>query len=291
VKTSPTVRRVARAADHHLLAQTLSLVESDLATDSDHDLPATAIGLELIDDALEVSLRPLDPVDPVASLYGFTCPGEWVAFGLLTRGRARSIDAPDPQPEPVTVGLLVSRSGEQVTLLRRAGAEAEVQPGLLSEGRVPDACRRVLGLATPPPTEWAGRLWALMWVESLLVESLAEPGSLGWLDACRAHPAVSHILGLDASVISELPHRFIEMVEIISRQFGWERLRALAVDGHLAGFGIPTEHAAWMDDGMFSREVLGSFPPMAELLADLEPVTTGDILAAIEQSIDAWGVA
>ena len=290
MKTSSTIRRVARATDHLLLTRTLSLVDEGLVAD-EGDEPGVAIGLALTDDGVELALQPLDPVEPVTSLFGFICPPEWVAFGVLTRAHAHSVDEPDGPPAPVRFGLLVSRSGEQVTLVRPDGAEALAEPGPLGEGRVPDACRRALGLATPPPADPVGRLWALLWLESLMAESLAEPGSLDWLHVCRSHPAVAYVLDLDESVASELPHRFIEMVEIIGRQFDWERLRSMAVEGRLTGFGIPADDAAWMDDGMFSREVLGTFAPVDDMLTDLEPVTAPDVLAAVEHALDAWSVS
>jgi len=289
VKTSPTVRRVARALDRDLLTSILSRVEADLHASG--DLAPVAISLLAVDqEGVDVGMKALEVDNPVSALYGFTCPPEWWAFGVVVPGQARHLDDPAQSPEAIRLGLMVSRSGDHVSLLRRGDEPPDVALGLGNEGRLPDACRRALGLTTPPPHAWPGQLWALMWVESLLVESMADPGSVSWDRAMRAHPAVDHVLRLDPGVASELPHRFIEMVQIISRQFGWDRLRTLACEGTLTGFGVSPELASWMDSGMFSREVLAVFPPIASLLIDLEPVATAEVLDGVDHALAAWAV-
>ena len=290
MKTPPSVRRVAHALDLDLLGSILTRVEADLHT-ADRPTPV-ALGVLGVDaDGVDLEMRALDPDDPVTSLYGTTCPPEWSAFGVVVPGRAHHLDRPGPpdgRVEPVRVGLLVSRSGEHTSLLRCGDEPPELAAGGVCRGRLPDVCRRGLGLATPPPEGWSGHLWSLMWVEALLVESLTEPGSLRWVDAVRAHPAVDHVLRLDPDIASELPHRFVEMVSIVSRRFGWDRLRQLACEGALAGFGLTPEAASWMDDGMFSRDVLGVFPPLTSLLIDLEPVARAEVLDGVDGALAAW---
>ena len=289
MKTSPTVRRVARSLDLDLLTSLLTRVEADLHAAADPTPVALGL-LRVDDDGVDLAMRALDADDPVTSLYGTTCPPEWAAFGVVVPGRAHHLERLDGAVEPVRVGLVVSRGGEHASLVRFGDEPPEGAGGITSEGRLPDACRRALGLSTPAPEGWSGWLWALMWVEGLLVESLADPGSLSWDAAIRAHPAVDHVLRLDPAIASELPHRFVEMVEIISRRFGWDRLRALACEGALTGFGISPEIASWMDDGMFSREVMGVFPPIDSLLIDLEPVARADVVDGVDEALAAWAV-
>jgi hypothetical protein len=49
----------------------------------------------------------------------------------------------------------------------------------------------------------------------------------------------------------------------------WERLRQLAVEGHLQELTLAPEDAAWFDEGSFSRWVLGGRPPLPVLLAEV----------------------
>ena len=289
MKTSTTVRRLSRSFDRELLANLLTRVEADLhATDDSTPIALSLLATDV--DGVDAAIKALDPDNPVSALYGFTCPSDWKAFGVIVPGRAHHPDQLDAAPETVRLGLLVSRAGDHVTLLRPVDGPPEVTIGKGNDhhGRLPDACRRALGLTTAPPDSWPGQLWTLMWVESLLAESMADPGSVSWLQAVRAHPAIDHVLRLDPAVASELPHRFIEMVEVISRQFSWDRLRLLACEGSMAGFGISAELASWMDEGMFSREVLSVFPPLASLLVDLEPVAAAEVLNGIDEALASW---
>ncbi|HEY5154902.1 MAG TPA: hypothetical protein VIJ47_09235, partial [Acidimicrobiales bacterium] len=265
MKTSPAIPPVTHPAGGDALAAVLTSVEADLHASGDGPVALSVVSTD--ETGVDVRIRPLDADHPIGSLYGYTCPPEWAAFGVVVPGRAHRLDDLATAPEAIRLGLVIDRSGRSVSLLRRQTGSVELTAGPdTGEGRLPDACRRVLGLPTPAPDTWPGRLWVLMWVESLFVESLADPGSVSWPQAVRSHPAIDHVLRLDAEVASELPHRFVEMVEIISRRFGWDRLRHLACEGALAGLGVSPPLAAWMDDGMFSREVLGAFPPLPTLV-------------------------
>lgn len=294
MKTPPTLRRVKRSLDHDGLATVLTTIDAGLHQPVDGTSPPIAFGLRGVDgDGFDIEATALDGEDPVASLLGFSCPDDWLAFGVITPGRAHRLEpaAPPftPPAEAVRVGLLVSRSGGQVSLIRQGDGPAEITSGAPAQGRLPDVCRRALGLSTAPATEWSGLVWALVWVENLLAESLADPGALTWAEAVRLHPTVAYVLGLDSEIGSELPHRFVEMVQIVSRRVGWAEVRALASAGTPRGFDITPEHAAWMDDGMFSREVIGGFAPLATMLLELEHVAAPDVRTSVEHALDAWG--
>ena len=46
-----------------------------------------------------------------------------------------------------------------------------------------------------------------------------------------------------------------------------------------------------MDDGMFSREVLGCFPLVDDLVDDLGELLGPEVIALVERALRAWGVA
>ncbi len=64
----------------------------------------------------------------------------------------------------------------------------------------------------------------------------------------------------------------------------------MAAEGALAGFGLTPELASWMDEGMFSRHVLGVFAPMSSLLVDLEPVARAELLDGVDEALAAWAM-
>jgi hypothetical protein len=298
MKTPPTLRRVQRTVERDTLARVLTTVERGVHGSAISAAPPIAFGLrDHHGDRFDLDATVLDPDEPITSLIGFTCPEPWLAFGVLTPGRARPLDADDHLPghrrgQEVHVGLIVSRTGEQVTLLRRGEAPAELTPGPPAEGRLPDACRRCLGLATAPPPGPATALRTLLWLEAVLAECLAEPGRLRWDEAVRLHPHVSHLLGLDPGFASELPERFTELVSIVDGRTDaseWGELRRQVISGAHSDLGVSAAGAAWMDDGMFSREVLGCFPPIAGLLTELEPVASPGLVGEVRAALETWG--
>ena len=257
-----------------------------------------AVAVEGIDaDGVDVAVRELDAVDVVEALVGLHAPDNWLAFGVVCEGRARSAveangrweSVAGAAPYPVRVGVLIDRSGSGVAGLRSGDAGFELLPsGDAFGGRVPDACRRVLGLATPPPDVALDGLWSIWWAERVLGEALRRPGELTWSDVVSLHPGVSVRFddksashGQTADVRLEIGHRFAVELE-------WGHVRRHAAHQPLAGLAVRPEAAGWMDDGMFSREVLGGFAPLRSILAELEPVVAPDLRRSMERSIRGW---
>lgn len=195
------------------------------------------------DQAVDVAVKPLPATDPVGSLYGFVAPGEWQSFGIATGGTAFHFDAPG---ERVRVHIVhaVDRSGAELTVAR-GGLELDAEPAV---GRVPEICRRVLSLPTAPPTAPTDELWALDWLDRMLAEVLAR-------DLGEPPPSWTALRRLDRRRPAS--------------EFPWAILRRLCSDGSLSIGGVPPYQAAWMDDGMFSREVIAAYPERDEMLADL----------------------
>jgi hypothetical protein len=57
----------------------------------------------------------------------------------------------------------------------------------------------------------------------------------------------------------------------------WAILRRECAGGLLAVGGVSPATAAWMDDGMFSRQVLAAYPDLHELVADLAALLPANV--------------
>jgi hypothetical protein len=108
--------------------------------------------------------------------YGFRAPAEWLAFGVLTSGTARHLDTDDVAAIDVRVVYFLDRRGLEVSLAKAGDGAAPMLVDVIGPptviGRVPDTCRRVLGLPTPPPDRDPQLLWALDWLDRVLIEVL-----------------------------------------------------------------------------------------------------------------------
>jgi hypothetical protein len=292
-----------------LLEATLAAPPDPTATVDPVDLPdepprpdgPIAIGVHGHGEGVEVAVRPLAGPDPVRSLYGFVAPPEWFAFGVVARGTARRPGpAPDRRPTGrapqghVQFGLLVTRLGEQVVAARGDDGVVEqihrIDPADQGGGRIPDACRRALRLATPPPEGDTGELWATLWLETLLVRSLGDPRPIPWPEAVRAYPAFEAVVEGDPALCSLVGDHLVELGQAARRAWPWEQLLASSAAGLVPACGVEPGAARWMDVGMFSREVLGQFPPLSELVADLSSVLDADVVDRIERCLDGWGL-
>jgi hypothetical protein len=319
VNTRPCRGRAARLDPELMgrvldtLLDTLSPAPADGAPDTPG--PATAIGLGGTDaESIEIMLRELPGDDPVRQLFGFTAPSGWSACGVIATGRARPLDPLRADgvmpPERVHFGVLVSRAGDQVMAVRgrdqpdvhgrdqpdvrghgthvhRFDADAIDGPG---GGRIPDACRRVLGLPTPAPASDTCELWALLWVEAVLRRSLTEARTLSWPDVVGEFPSYRFVAEGDPPLANLLDEHLVELGRASARAWPWAQLLRSCRQGKLSGFGVDATDADWMDEGMFSREVLGNLPPLDVLLSDLDCLLDSEVAVPLERTLVAWGI-
>ena len=141
-------------------------------------------------------------------------------------------------------------------------------------GRIPDACRRVLGLPTLAPASDTCELWALLWIEAVLRRSASGACTLSWPDVVEAYPSYRLVAEGDPAATDLVPENLadhlVELGRASARAWPWDRVARACRRGELSGYGVDAADAAWMDEGMFSREVLGHLPPLDVLLADLD---------------------
>jgi hypothetical protein len=279
-----TSRAERRAIDPALLATVLELALAGVS-DEDGDA-AVAIGVRTVGtEAFDLALQPLVSPDPVRALFGFVAPQDWGAFGVIATGTA------DGRPDPVHLGVLVGRSGE-LTVARRSPGRAvdPIDATAGCGGRVPDACRRALGLATPPPATDTAELWATLWLETLVASSLTSPRAIGWGEAARAHPCFEAVHQADPALAELAADHLVDLGQAARRAWSWARLLESCRAGQVPACGLDPDEAGWMDEGIFSREVLGRLPPWTDLLRDLTAVLTPDVVGEIERTLAAWGL-
>ncbi len=211
---------------------------------------------------VEFLFRHLDCADIVCALCGFVAPPEWDVFGVITPGRSMRLDEPYDDRRDVTACALVDRAGRVVSEVR--AADGTVVCSGPTVGRVADACRRVLGLATAPalcgPEIWFGLRWIDRVLAAVLDADLGAPPPWAALDSLDEH----------ARACSPARAR---------ARATWRGLRTACALGEIEIPGIAPCAAQWMDDGMFGREAIAVFAPLVDTLGDLRelvPVSTFD---------------
>ncbi len=225
-----------------------------------------AVGFAIEDDDIVVSLR---EVAHVGDLVGFDAPDTWSVFGLVATSAQRPIVH------------LQHRDGQELTIVDGA----ELPPG---EGRVPDVCRRVLGLATRPILYSSARFFAQVWLERCVLHAL-DHDNPSWDDlrdrfvfAPLCHQAAQPT-GRSADQV------FRALGRPLAERYPWAILRRTYCSA-TRDSAISPEAATWMDDAMFARELLAERLAVPVLLDDLESMVRRGVADAVREVLVEWGV-
>ncbi|HVF32494.1 MAG TPA: hypothetical protein VM933_05615 [Acidimicrobiales bacterium] len=228
---------------------------------------------------LEAGEHPLD------HLLGFVAPESWSAIGLVCYGwasppsEAGARPSEHPERRRVRVVSLLDRSGDERATATLDDGTVVDEPGA---GTVTDALHRCLGLPTPAPPVGSGELFAAMWLSSI-----ASAGRrLTWSEAVMLHPAMQVLRsGGHRPQVEEL----VSCGRSLARAMPWGELRLRAASGvRDGGIGLSADLAAWMDDGMFARWVLGGLPPFTPLLRRCATVLAPEVLRRLRRTLRAW---
>ncbi len=217
-----------------------------------------------------LAIKPVDAdVHPFDVLAGFTAPLTWSAFGIRARGRAHHLDGAGPAPAASAITFLVDRRGGEASLLRRAGVLTELTGPAV--GTIPDLCRRVLGLSTPPPPRSTAELWTSTWLDRVL-DTWCQPhrrrGLMSsWSQIAALHPALAPTTSADRT--AEDPATLVARATAHATDWSWTHLRRSPHALHLPQGPLEPELATWMDDGFFARWTLGAFPDVLTMAGDL----------------------
>ncbi len=282
-RPAPSYRRLT--VDH--LAGALDVFDEQLAAEpAPHILRVRHVDAR----GVELGLVPTEGEHPLELLTAFDAPSDWAAVGVAATGIGREVagvDDPCGDGQSGRVLHLVARNGAWASRWRGQhldGADHRAEPG----GRIDDACRRAFGVPTAPPGIALAALLAFAWLDAVLARATTRP-SLTWTEVALLHPAVAICLG---AAIDGAPPAFAANVLDVLDEVGWAEVRAAAAAEVWRPPGIPCGCAAeWLDDGAFSRWVLGALPEPRHLAASLAELVPPTVVDGIEEALAWWAVA
>lgn len=237
--------------------------------------PITVVGFS--DDQSEV-LR-IGIQQPEDAVLGMILPAQFSAIGVL----AASVVATQPRRahQDAALALGVLRTGEAASML--AGPNGDITLTSRPQGWLIDACRRAVGLPTVPCESAALSFPVTLWLDRIMVAIVNEPRRpVTWLDVAALCPVPSRWRSSDPVDLG---------TTLGSTALSWGSLRQLTVTGQRSPVGMRAEHARWMDDAMFARWCLGSFPELTSLRSDVEFLATDYVAQNIDLALRAAWVA
>src|SRR3954454_12065609 len=209
---------------------------------------------------------------PLDSLMGFTAPAEWLALGVCAEGWAASLDA-GCRPSKAKGRMrmrsttLVTCHGAVASGMRLAGEEFK----LMHEegyGTILDGLKRAMGVPTAPP-EVPFEGWVARMLLALIIgDAPRDHRRVRW---CQLRPSLEKYKGL-------------------ADEGTWETFRAIAAKRKNVVADLTPEDAAWMDEGMFYRWVIGGMPSYEHLLEEARQASTPEAFSQVRRQLKAWGL-
>jgi hypothetical protein len=274
--------------DEHLSSLAQLIEERSFAADEAPQLiRITRDGMN--DEGIDVGMRLIGDLDDsvVSALTGFTAPADWLAIGVSTGGNAYLVDEGHDARRRVRLVHLVSRTGLSASVVRLAGEEprliTNVEDGSVV-GRVDDVCRRALGLATTPAGSTL-EYFAAMWLERLLQVD-ATPTT--WEAVAAEHPAVRVFAESRSERLVDVSEGIVRFGTILSDIESWPALRRACCAGRLHYHDVSPTVARWLDDGAFSRWVLGAYPPLDQLVAAVCELLSPPLAERVHDALRDW---
>jgi hypothetical protein len=80
------------------------------------------------------------------------------------------------------------------------------------------------------------------------------------------HPAIALVVHDDPQWRGQAADSIIRLGELLAEVHSWPVLRASCAAGEWPVDDVRPSVAAWLDDGAFSRWVVGGFPPIEQLV-------------------------
>lgn len=212
---------------------------------------------------------------PEDAVLGLVLPARYNAVGVL----AASVVATPPRRahRDAALALGVLRSGETVSML--ATTDGEITATSRPQGWLIDACQRAVGLATEPCAAAALTLPIALWLDRVMVALLNEPQhKLTWVDVAHMCPVPGRWRSSDPVDLG---------TTLGSTTPSWSALRQATIGGTRTLAGVSSAHARWMDDAMFARWCLGSFPELTSLRSDVEFLAPDNVAQNIDLALRA----
>jgi hypothetical protein len=252
------------------------------------------------DDELDLGVARLAPgAHPLEALVGTTAPAEWAALGVVTAGTVRDSADPSLVDTRIQSAHLVERGGGWAAAFGPLGGSGTTDTSSGPDGpdapcgRVDDALRLALGLATPPAAGDTLELFTVQWLDRLVGEAAQLRArdrhrcSEAW--AISRHPAVEALsLRAEAHLIDV--DRLVAEAGRLATWRDWPQLRRMCAAGTWEHPELTAEDAAWLDDGAFARWAVAAWPDLpwlADVAASLLPPATA---RAVHRALAAWEV-
>lgn len=213
--------------------------------------------------------------EPEEAVLGLILPSRFSAIGAVAASVVATPPRRDHRDAALALGVL--RSGEAVSML--ATPTGEITATSRPQGWLIDACRRAVGLRTAPCPAAALTFPIVLWLDRVMVALVNEPHRrITWNDVVAMCPVPGRWRSADAVDLG---------ITLGSTTPSWAALRQATIRGHRAPVGIRPDHAEWMDDPMFARWCLGSFPELNSLRSDVEFLAPDDIAQSINDTLRA----
>jgi hypothetical protein len=182
----------------------------------------------------------------------------------------------------------VERDGASASTIRLQGDAPTVLDGSQPEGRINDVCRRALGLGTQPPRHSTVELWAVVWLDAILRWFGDDPTRVLWSDVATLHPAAATLVSDDDRWAQEAAANLVRLGELMADIQSWDMLRNSCAAGEWFTEEVPNDVAAWLDDGAFSRWVLGGYPSLQQLAPVVLDLLPPSLRRRVKAALREW---
>lgn len=268
----PLHASAALASSNHLRRHLRSRLERHVRTEAFR--PAlTIVGFR--SDVVDILRHGIDqPEDAVLELV---LPSEYSAVGVLASSVVST--PPGRSHSDAALAIGVPRSGSVVSLLATNDKIVDTKE---PQGWLIDACLRSVQRPTAPCQIPALEFSIALWLDRLMVTILNAPTGepVTWATAVRLCPVPRRWRSDDAVDLGGT---------LGSTTHSWCALRTASVQGLRAPVGITADRARWMDDAMFARWCMGSFPDLASLRGDVEFLAPAKVAEGVEVALRfAW---
>jgi hypothetical protein len=82
----------------------------------------------------------------------------------------------------------------------------------------------------------------------------------------------------------------LEKYKALADEGSWETLRGVAAKRENVVADLTPDEAAWMDEGMFSRWVIGGMASYEHLLEEAQKASTPEAFSQVRRQLKAWGL-
>jgi hypothetical protein len=130
----------------------------------------------------------------------------------------------------------------------------------------------------------------LVWLDRVLAaQAITEAGSRPrWAAVAELHPAIALVVHDDPQRRGKAADSIVRLGELLADVHSWPVLRASCAAGEWPVDDITPAVAAWLDDGAFSRWVVGGFPPIEQLAQGTCAALSPSVARRVRGALRGW---